>query len=245
MNKVFGEIYKTVWEDIFPGFERPDIEKFRELYTKDIILPKKYTSAHGGETVYCSPEYGYKRFISSAELEKHRQMDDFMVEPKPIHSLADVLQEMKDLALFRGSRMLNSDIVEESDDIYSSSYIYGSTHLYSCQKMMFCNNDKTSEYLLASKGSGDSAFGMRIIDSGGVSHSFDVTWSGKCANSYFCHSSVDLRDCMFCFHLTSKQYCIANMQFTKDEYMKLKDVILREYFEQLLKPGAFVSQNQL
>ncbi len=242
MNKVFDEIYETVWKSIFPGLPPLDLGKFTQLYTKDIILPQEYKSAQSGASVYSTSEYGYKRFVSPEEVQKRSATDNYMEPKKDISSLADVMTAMKTLAMFRGSRSLNSEVIEQSDDVYSSSYIFRSAHVYSSQKLMFNYNTKTSEYLLASKGSADSAFGIRIMDSSGVSNSFDVTWSAKCANSYFCHSSFDLRDCMFCFHLTSKQYCIANMQFSKEEYETLKTTILKEYFDQLLKPGAFVTQ---
>ena len=245
MNKVFEQIYAKIWEEIFPGATPPDQETFKKLFVRDIPLAQPFTTSLTNAQVYSSPVYGYKKFISKEEAEKRTEIDNFMELKTDIESLSDVIKLMKNRATFRGSRALNSEIVEASDDIYSSSYIYNSTHLYSCQKMMYCDNNKASEYLLASKGSGESSFGIRIFDSGSISNSFDVSWSGKSANLYFCHSVIDLRDCMFCFHLTSKEFCIANMQFTEEEYKKLKEKILKEYFDQLTKPEAFVSINQL
>ncbi len=245
MNKVFEQIYTKVWEEIFPGINPIDQAAFKKLYCNDIPLPQAYPAISGNISVYSSPEYGYKKFITKEESEKRMNTDNFMEPKTDIASFADVLKLMEKRATFRGNRALNSDVTEESDDIYSSSYIYNSAHVYSSQKLMYCFNMKTSEYLLASKGSGDCSFGIRVIDSGSISNSFDVGWSSKSANSYFSYSVVDVRDCMFCFHIMSKQYCIANMQFSQEEYKKLKEKILKEYFDQLTKPDAFVSINQL
>ncbi len=239
MNKMFEDIYETVWREIFPGFPMLDIETFQKLFTKDMMLPQKYSCAITNTPIYSSSIYGYKKFISRPEVEKRVNQDNFMEEKKEIGSLKDLLSIMQKQALFRGSRSLNSELVEESDDIYSSSHIYRSLHLYNCQKMLFCNNNKMCEYLLASSGTGESTFGIHILDSGSISNSFDVSWSGKCANSYFLHSCIDVRDSMFCFHLSSKQYCIGNMQFTEKEYTTLKKLLLKEYFDQLKEEGAF------
>jgi hypothetical protein len=39
--------------------------------------------------------------------------------------------------------------------------------------------------------------------------------------------------------LRSKQYCIANQQYTKEEYLHLKEQLLGDYFAQLGSEGAF------
>jgi hypothetical protein len=245
MNQLFNELYSTIWNQVFPKHPPLEIEVVKKLFTKDLILPELYSTHQTKSTVYSSPEYGYKKFISQEEAEKRSSIDNFMEVSKSLSNLSEVLQHVQTIALFRASRAINSEVLEESDDIYSSSYIYNSTHIYNCQKLMFCNNNKTSEYLIASKGNADSSFGIRLVDSTSISNSFDIHWSGKCAHSYFCVDSYDLRDCMFCFHLTSKQFCIGNIQYTEAEYKKLKDTILKEYFEQLSSPNSFVLLNQL
>lgn len=246
MNKVFEEIYQVVWQEIFSNIPLMDLEKFKQLYTQDLNLPQAFPcSLDPNQQVFSSSEYGYKKFISREAVEKRVDVDNW-VEPKVnIASLADVRQKVQKIATFHGSRQLNSDVLEASDDIYTSSYIFGSTHIYSSQKMMFCYNNKESEFLLASKGNGNCSFGIRLHDSGSVSNSFDIHWCGKSANCYFCHDCYDLRDCMFCFHLNSKQYCIANMQFEKEEYEKLKTQILQEYFQQIDQPGGFKTLTDL
>jgi hypothetical protein len=105
--------------------------------------------------------------------------------------------------------------------------------------MVWCEGNSTCEYLVASRGNKDSTFGIRMFDNGGVSNSFEVHWSGKCSNCYFCSNSYDLRDCMFCFSLVSKQYCIGNMQFEEAEYKQLRDKLLQEYFAQIDQPNGF------
>ena len=142
MNKVFIQIYETVWNEIFPNHALLPIDKFKKLFTQDIILPKTYECEVNGSQLYNSGEYNYKRFISGEEITKRCGVDDFMQTKIEIGSLQDVIAKTKDIATFKGSKTTNSQNIEESDDIYSSNFVYNSTHIYNCQKVLFCNNNK-------------------------------------------------------------------------------------------------------
>lgn len=240
MNKVFEDIYHLIWKELFFDIEPLAVEKFKEYYCHDLLLPKKSAcSMDKDQIVYSGSEYTYKRLLSEKASEQRMQQDNWMQEKTSLGSLSKVLDKVANISFFRGTRLVNSDVVEDSDDIYSSSYVYDCIHIYTCQKMMFCNGNKESEYLMASKGSTNCSFSIRLLDCGSVSNSFDLHWCGKMSNTYFCHSCYDLRDCMFCFHINSKQYCIANIQYKKEEYEKLRDMILKQYFEQLNNPNGF------
>lgn len=244
MNDVYKQLYTAIWKEVFPGFEPMEITRFKALYTQDLWLPGVYKSAIGGQDVYASGEYKYKELITPDES---KDLGDNVFSKEGIASLKDLIGSLKEkkLTTFRGSRSLNSDELEESDDIYSSTFVYNSTHIFGSQKIMFSYGNRACEYLMACKGNGESSFGIRLWDSGSVSNSFDIHWCGKSANCYFCVDSYDLRDCMFCFHIKSKQYCIGNMQFEEAEYKQLKQMILTEYFAQLNSPNPFVTLRDL
>ena len=227
MNQVFKDIYETVWNEVFPGMKRLPVEKFVELFTFDIDLPKKYKCQKTGKDVFMGERYKYPRHICEDEVET------FADEIGEVSNLNELRQQIPKIALFRGNRNLNSEVIEASDNIYSSNYIYNSQHIYLGQKVMFSENCSESEYLLACRGSEASNFGIRSMDSSKTSNSFDIDWSKNITHSYFVHNCADLRDCMFCFHISSKEYCIGNKQYTKEKYLELKKIILEEYFSQL------------
>lgn len=245
MNQVFLDIYATVWKEVFPGIAQMDIETFKKLYTQGMVLPEKRSCSVSGEEIYSNPDYGYKKFVSDKERVKRMEKDNFMEPKETIQSLIDVVNKTKKIAMFRGSTTINSDVVETSDNIYSSSYVYNSASIHGAQKILFSYDLAPCEYMLASRNSKNCSFGIRVVDSESVSNSFDVSNSGKCSNCYFCHNCYDLRDCMFCFHIESKRFCIANMQFEEEEYNRLKEVLLKQYFEQLSLPNAIVIQKDL
>lgn len=239
MTDLFKQMYELIWKEIFPNLPVLAIDDFKNYFTQDLSLPILKKCYISDKELYISPEYDYKRFVDRSELMKRDEIDNHMEPKTQINSLRDILSKISQIAYYRASRLENSEVIEESDDIHSSSFIYNSTHVYSCQKILFSYNMAQSELIMASKGSKSCSFGIKLYDSSSVSNSFDVSWSAKCSNSYFCHNCYGLRDCLFCFHLSSKQYCIANMQFSEEEYKKLKNIILNEYYKQLSEPNGF------
>ena len=92
--------------------------------------------------------------------------------------------------------------------------------------MIFCDSCGSSEFLLASQRSGSSSFCIRTDDSKDCSNSYNVVCSNKIMNSLFIQDCFDLHECMFCSHIASKKYCIANMQFDEEEYFLIKKSII-------------------
>lgn len=78
---------------------------------------------------------------------------------------------------------------------------------------------RESELLLEVVGVG---FSSNIIGSLGVENSQDVLYSFFVKNS---------RDCIGCDGLKNVQYCIFNKQYTKEEYEKIKEHIIKELTE--------------
>ena len=98
------------------------------------------------------------------------------------------------------------------------------------KNVLFSVDNDTLEYVVAGWRSQTSTFSIRVEDSQLVSNSFNVIWSAKVTNSFFVQDCFDVSDCMFCSHIAGKQYCIANMQFEKEEYERLKLKVIQWIF---------------
>jgi len=79
---------------------------------------------------------------------------------------------------------------------------------------------------LASCRSISSNFCIRCDDLQNCSNSYSVICSNKIINSLFIQDCFDLYECMFCSHIAGKKYCIANMQFEKEEYFEIKKIVV-------------------
>ena len=70
-------------------------------------------------------------------------------------------------------------------------------------------------------------YSIRVDDSNTVTNSYNVICSARISNSYFIQDCSDLFECIFCSHISNKEYCISNMQFTREKYYFLKDKIIK------------------
>jgi len=71
---------------------------------------------------------------------------------------------------------------------------------------------------------------------------------GTITDSCYCDMCFGAQDCFGCFGLKTKQYCILNKQYSKEEYLKLKEKIIEhmrktgewgEYFPAKFSPFAY------
>ena len=121
---------------------------------------------------------------------------------------------------------MNSINVSKSDTIYRCENVYRCTDCSDSKNIIYCDSCGESEFLIASQRSGNCNFCIRCDDSKNCSNSYNVICSNKVNNSLFIQDCFDLYECMFCSHIASKRYCIANMQFEEQEYFAIKKVII-------------------
>ena len=168
--------------------------------------------------------------MSEKETAKMVSEDTLMRPKEDIKSMKDIEKMYGELSSFLGSKTINASNVRDSDNVLGSTNVYLSQNILSSKYIGFSENCNSCEYVYGSKFMADSSFCIRCQDSS-LTNCFEVSWSAKCSNCFYCHNCFDLQDCMFCFHLASKQYCIANRQYTKEEYEKIKKMVI----EHLLK----------
>lgn len=103
-------------------------------------------------------------------------------------------------------------------------YVYHVTNCYYC---FDCANDEDSGYLTASYECKDVWDSLHVVRgeqlaecsySGDIYNCYKVTDCTRCYDSYFLEDCLDCHNCFGCTHLSHKQYCILNVQYTKEEY---------------------------
>ena len=156
-----------------------------------------------------------------------------MLPKKSINSVEDLLKIWDDINFHTGERYLDSKEVAESDGVYNSYGVYRSLKQFGSQYIVFGYNNQNSKYLVASKDNNASTNSIRVDQCTYVSGSYEIIWSAKVSRSMFINNCVDLFECMFCTQIRSKKYCIANMQFEKDEYMKVKEMVVKWIVDEL------------
>lgn len=217
INKIFLGIFDK--ENIYT------LDEILEKYAFDIKLPKKVNDSTTNEETWAD-SIASGRFITNTNMEKRDKEEGWMLEKVSITSLEDIINIWNKINLTTTERVYDSINVSKSDTIYRSENVYHSTGCNDCKNIVYTDSCGSSNFLLACQRTINSNFCIRVDDSKDCSNSYNVICSSKISNSLFIQDSFDLYECMFCSHLSSKRFCIANMQFEESEYYQIKKLII-------------------
>ena len=116
-------------------------------------------------------------------------------------------------------------------DTVTGDYLYNCKNIvegYDLKNCEDCSHCATAESLVDSSDcnfSGASTKGELCCDSltvgGGYRVLFSQACMSQCADLTYCDSCYSCRDCFGCAGLKSKQYCVLNVQYGKEEYEAL------------------------
>lgn len=217
LDKIIGQIF---------GYKNPlTLQQFQQKFAFDVRLPQQTNDMTTGQVTWTqSPNP--TRFMTVENIFASETMWE-KPSKKELNTIQDVLAAWSEVNITAAERYLDSMNVSESDNIYGSENVYRSLDVHGSKNVIFCDAAITSEYVAAVQRSNNLTFCARVEDSKMCSNSFSVIWSQKIVNSYFIEDCSDMQDCMFCSHTRGKQYCIANMQYTEEEYRRIKDLVVR------------------
>lgn len=213
-------------------FEEEVLDK--EKLFKTLTLESENTIFHLKSIQSYIPIYSTHKRDKVMSLEEGinlRKTTDFMKEKRNITSFSDLQNLISSINFYFGEKYIESRDCEDSDDIYNSLSIYRSNNVFDSKEIAYSKHIYNSAYLYFSINTSDSSFCIKVKDSKTLSNCFDVDWSAKCSDCICCYDCYDIRDCMFCFHIQSKRFCIGNMQFEKEEYYKIKVLLIKEILD--------------
>lgn len=231
MNEVAAnEIAQKIMKNVFQIDFDISLDKIKEKFAFDLGLPNQFHDDTTGEAAW-SIVNGAKKYITQENMINHDKRDSWMQEKRDFHSIDEIIAAWGKVNYMTSDRLSDTINSTKCDTVYRSENIYQSTNCFNGKYFLFCNSCSDSEYLIASRRSANSNFCIRLDDSINSSNCFSVNYSNKIINSFFIQDCFDLQDCMFCSHLSSCQFCIANMQFSEAEYREIKPQIIKWIIE--------------
>ena len=220
-NKECKNVIDEFFMEIFKQKCPIDIDDLLAECAFDIRLPNKVIDAVTGDETWAS-SINSNKYISQTNMEKYDEYKGWMRPKKEISSLDDIIKLWDKVNYTTTERVYDSINVSKSDTIYNCENIYRSQDCRSCKNTIFSDGCGDSEYIIACQRSSNCNYSMRVDDSNSCSNSYNVICSSKISNSFFIQDANSLHECMFCSHIANRRYCIANMQFEKEEYMEIK-----------------------
>lgn len=214
-----------IFKDVFGKNCFYSLEELRKKFAFDIPFAQKIKCSLSGTETWSFSGEGEKIASQKAIAERFKK-DEWMRKKKSINSIEDIIKHWKEINYITGEKYINSKEVAESDGIYNSAFVFGSVSIFDSKNIVFSYKIFDCNYMLGCRDDSSCTLGIRVKESIYCSSCFEVSWSNKVSRSMFIHDSFDLYECLFCSHLRSKKYCIANMQFEKEEYLKIKKIVI-------------------
>ena len=219
------KIIDEVFLNIFGQKCKLTLEQVMEKFAFDIKLPNKVLDGVTGEETWAE-SINPTKFITQENMRKYDNYKGWMRPKVEVSSLEEILKLWKKINYTTTERYYNSTNVIKSDTIYDCENVYRCVDCRKSKNIVFSDGCGSSEYIVASQRTANSVYSLRVDDSRDCANSYNLICSSKISNSFFIQDCNNLYECMFCSHISSKEYCIANMQFEKEEYMEIKEEII-------------------
>lgn len=227
INKI-KEIIDYIFNDIFSCNNPLSLEETKGLFANDILLPEVTTCALSGKDTWILKYENetLEKIASQESIADEFNKHEWMKSRVPINSIEEILKYWREIDYKIAEKVIYSENVLNSDSIFNSSHIYNSVSIFDSKNIIYSYKISNSNYLLCSRDSDSCTLGFRFKENLFCSSGFEVSYSNKVAKSMFIHDCYDLYECLFCSHIRSKKYCIANMQFEKEEYFRIKKLVI-------------------
>lgn len=225
-NKQAMQTANKVFMSIFGQKNSYDLAEILTEFAFDIKLPQKVIDSTTGEETWAI-SINPTKFITQKNMENFNYGNGWMLKKRPVGSLEDILKLWKKVNYTTTERIYDSTNISQSDTIYSCENLLRCNDCKSCKNSIYLDGCSNSEFMIASQRTVTSSFCLRVDDSANCSNSYNVICSAKISNSFFIQDCNSLHECLFCSHISNRKYCIANMQFEKEEYFAIKNEIVK------------------
>jgi len=223
------QIIDYTLKDIFQIDNPFSLEKFQKRFAIDIpkVLEFNCLLSNRRTWAFASPK---DKIVSPVAVDERFEEDEWMQE-KDLNSMQDILNAWNDVNYQISEKYINSTNVLASDGVHNSDSVYQSVAIFDSKNIVFSYKIFNSNYMIASRDNSSCTLGIRVKDSIYCSSNFEVSWSNKVSRSMYVHDGYDLYECLFCSHIRSKKYCIANVQLEKEKYFELKKEVMKWILE--------------
>ncbi|MFH1785301.1 MAG: hypothetical protein ABH842_02645 [Candidatus Micrarchaeota archaeon] len=220
------------------------IDDYGPWLGKYVPLPHPAKSAVSDVEVWNFPTLNFmgrkissKRSISMEEMDKVNHTKFIYDEIKDSDIKDMVNRIVKPVAYAIGNfRWKTFSNIEKCSGAGDGMYLYYGDDLYGgIKNVAYSNYPMYSQNMFGCHNTPYSQFCIHAYNSVKVIRSFEVDGCYHSSDILFCHNSEGLNDCMFCFNVKNKRYAIGNIEVGREEYMRVKKILLTHINDQLSK----------
>jgi len=104
-----------------------------------------------------------------------------------------------------------------AENVALSSMALNSKYVYGCHRVL------------------ESQFSLKCYNSQYLNRCLELDSCNRCSDSYFCHNSEALSECMFCFNMKGARHTIGNTPLSKEQYAQVKAALVGQIADEIGK----------
>ena len=188
------------------------------------------------------PNYGFFKYVPDERIAAFERFDEIgkrrltVKSPPDLHTLADEMGQTLECI---------PDVIEGTNmDVESCTLYKNLVGAYKCLGSFhskYIGFNSWADY-------NENAFGLyrtfhskssiRCYHSDKLSRCFEMDGCNSCSDAMFCHDCENLEHALFCFNSSSLRYAVGNVEVGKEEYGRIKKLVLEEIAQRLEKDKA-------
>jgi hypothetical protein len=242
----FPELEKefTITSNILLGTGLKGLDNYGNWLGKRIPLPWPTKSAVSGKEVWLPPglifmgkKYSKTRAIAMDEVDKvnHSKFNFDDIKNSNVKDMFERVMQPIGYAIgnFRYKSYENVDKASGAGDC--RNVYYGEDLYLGLKNCAFSNYALYSKNMFGCHNVPHSEFCIHAYNSVSISRAFEVDGCYHSSDILFCHNSEGLTNCMFCFNVKNKRYAIGNVEVGREQYTRVKKLLLDYVGSQLAK----------
>ncbi|MEW6529187.1 MAG: hypothetical protein AB1391_04820 [Candidatus Micrarchaeota archaeon] len=221
------------------GKELQDMDKYSDWLSKNVDFYDIATeqSPITGANVYIAKKYWKLENLTEVFVGMEKEQLNLLHLDKAVlsKSFLEIAKSAKRIAfisLYCSEKCINLDVPIVCINAINS---YKTIMSVLSKNVAFSFWPRESTNIFGSSVVFSSAFCINAHYVQDVTRTFEVDMAVNSSDIYFCHNVEGLSDGMFCFNAKSMRNAIGNVEYSKDDYAKLKGNLLRQISEELEK----------
>ncbi|MCL6089241.1 MAG: hypothetical protein M1530_03735 [Candidatus Marsarchaeota archaeon] len=231
MNQAIEQAFETASKVIL-GRPLSGLTNYEAWLQTRLRPVRRHKSAVSAQLVYDPPLVFYapasRRAVKQAEALElgRRQLER---EEASALTLDNAAQKLEPLRYHSSDAITGTNTEMEECSLYiDSSYCF---RTYSTVNSKFCAYSfwpRDSEYMFGCDSVFHSRFCLKCYNSVNLTRCFEVSHSSNSSDCLFCHNIDACAECLFCTNAKALRYAVFNRQYPKEEYLRIKKLVLDE-----------------
>ncbi len=222
------------------GRELKGLEGYRSWLCAGVRQSKSTRSAgESGAMLHYSPLSSFEKSASRMlPLDEALSLGRSSLGTEEVARLdvAHAASMLSKISLYHPGAALGENFaVEKCSLYYASQHCYDGEYYSLAKYCAYCFWPRESESVFGCDMAFSSKSCLRCFHSVGLTRCLEVGQSADCSDCLFCHNVEGCTECMFCFNVKAKRYAIGNIEYPKDEYLRVKKLVLAEIASKLEK----------